>query len=75
MTQLRDQIRSQLQQQLQVHTDGTVSVPIDGVQQRFRLEATLRWRGILDQPGFFSEQNRLFFRYRDGWEQEVVALQ
>ena len=74
MTQLRDQIRSQLQQQLQVHTDGTISVQLDGQQQRFRLQTTLRHNGILDQPGFFTEQNQLRFRYRDGWEQEIVAL-
>lgn len=74
MTQLQDQIRSQLQQQLQINSDGTISVEIDGLQRRFRLEATLRTNGILDQPGFFTEQNRLYFRYRDGWEQEIVAL-
>ena len=74
MTQLRDQIRSQLQQQLQINNDGTVSVMIDGLQHRFRLEAMLRNNGILDQPGFFTEQNRLYFRYRDGWEQEIVAM-
>ncbi len=74
MVQLRDQVRSTLQQQIQVHTDGTLSVQIDGLQQRFRLEATLRWNDILDQPGFFTEQDRLHIRYRDGWEQEIVPL-
>lgn len=74
MVQLRDEVRSTLQQQLQVHTDGTLSVQVDGQLQRFRLEAALRLNGILDQPGFFSEQNRLYFRYRDGWEQEIVTL-
>ena len=64
-----------MQQQLQVHTDGTLSVQLeDGQLQRFRLKAALRWNGILDQPGFFTEQNRLHFRYRDGWEQEIVSL-
>lgn len=74
MVQLRDQVRSTLQQQLQVHIDGTLSVQLDGQQQRFRLSAAMRWNGALDQPGFFTEQNRLYFRYRDGWEQEVVSL-
>lgn len=74
MVQLRDQVRTTLQQQLQVHTDGTLSVQVDGQLQRFRLTAALRSNGILDQPGFFTEQNRLYFRYRDGWEQEVVSL-
>ena len=74
MVQLRDEVRSTLQQQLQVHTDGTLSVQVDGQLQRFRLEAALRLNGILDQPGFFSEQNRLYFRYRDGWEQEIITL-
>src|SRR5690606_28409790 len=68
MVQLRDQVRTMFQQQLQTHTDGTISVQIEGKLHRYRLEATLRWRGIVDQPGFFSEQNRLHFRYRDGWE-------
>lgn len=74
MAQLRDQVRAMLQEQLQIHTDGTVSVRIEGKLHRYRLEATLRWRGIVDQPGFFSEQNRLYFRYRDGWEQGIVQL-
>ncbi len=75
MVQLRDQVRSTLQQQLQVHTDGTLSVQLENGQlQRFRLAAALRWNGILDQQGFFTEQNRLHFRYRDGWEQEIVSL-
>jgi len=74
MVQLRDEVRSTLQQQLQVHTDGTLSVQIDGQLQNFRLAAALRSNGILDQPGFFTEQNRLHFRYRDGWEQEIVSL-
>jgi len=47
MVQLRDEVRSTLQQ-LQVHTDDTLSVQIDGQLQNFR--------------------------YRDGWEQEVVSL-
>lgn len=72
--QLRDQVRSQLQQQLHIHPDGTLSVQLEGHQHRYRLGAALRWRGIVDQPGFFAEQNRLHFRYRDGWEQEIVSL-
>lgn len=72
--QLRDQVRSQLQQQLQIHPDGTLTVQLEGHQHRYRLRAALRWRGIVDQPGFFTEQNRLHYRYRDGWEQEIVSL-
>lgn len=74
MVQLRDQVRSTLRLQLQTHTDGTISVQQDGLQHRYRLRATLRWNGILDQPGFFTEENRLRFRYRDGWEQEIVSI-
>lgn len=74
MVQLRDQVRAMLQEQLQIHTDGTISVQIEGKLHRYRLEAILRWRGIVDQPGFFTEQNRLHFRYRDGWEQEITQL-
>ncbi len=74
MVQLRDQVRSTLRLQLQTHTDGTISVQQDGLQHRYRLTATLRRSGILDQPGFFTEGNRLRFRYRDGWEQEIVSI-
>lgn len=74
MVQLRDHVRSMLHLQLQTHTDGTISVQISGLQHRYRLAATLRWRGIVDQPGFFTEENRLRFRYRDGWEQEIVSI-
>ncbi|WP_374567618.1 hypothetical protein [Nitrosomonas sp.] len=74
MVQLRDQVRSTLRLQLQTHTDGTISVQQDGLQHRYRLRATLRWSGILDQPGFFTEESRLRFRYRDGWEQEIVSM-
>jgi|CXWL01.1.fsa_nt_gi hypothetical protein len=74
MVQLRDQVRSTLHLQLQTHTDGTISIQQDGLQHRYRLTATLRWSGILDQPGFFTEENRLRFRYRDGWEQEIVSI-
>lgn len=74
MVQLRDQVRSTLRLQLQTHTDGTISVQQDGLQHRYRLVATLRWSGILDQPGFFTEESRLRFRYRDGWEQEIVSI-
>lgn len=74
MVQLRDQVRSTLHLQLQTHTDGTISVQQDGLQHRYRLAATLRWSGILDQPGFFTEESRLRFRYRDGWEQEIVSI-
>lgn len=74
MAQLRDQVRSTLQLQLQTHIDGTVSVQLDGQQYRYRLAAALRSNGILDQPGFFTEQNRLRFRYRDGWEQEIISI-
>lgn len=52
MVQLRDHVRSMLHLQLQTHTDGTISVQISGLQHRYRLAATLRWRGIVDQPGF-----------------------
>ncbi|MCB1984667.1 MAG: hypothetical protein H6936_04715 [Burkholderiales bacterium] len=74
MIQLRDQVRTLLREQLQLHTDGTISVRVAGQLLRYRLEATLRWSNILDHPGFFMEQNRLYFRYRDGWEQELVPL-
>ncbi|MCP5245830.1 MAG: hypothetical protein H6937_07735 [Burkholderiales bacterium] len=74
MIQLRDQVRTLLQTQLQLHTDGTISVQSAGELLRYRLEATLRLSNRLDQPGFFIEQNRLYFRYRDGWEQELVPL-
>ena len=74
MLQLRDQVRSTLQLKLQTHTDGTVSVQQEGLQHRYRLAAKLRWSGILDQPGFFTEENRLRFRYRDGWEQEISSI-
>lgn len=74
MVQLRDQVRSTLRLELQTHTDGTISVQQDGLQHRYRLTATLRWSGLIDQPGFFTEESRLRFRYRDGWEQEIVSI-
>lgn len=73
--QLRDRIRSQVQQQLVLNLDGTFDLNVEGEQLRFRLNAELRWSDILDQPGFYTEGNRILLRYRDGWEQEVVPVQ
>lgn len=74
LLQLRDQVRTQVQQQLAVDTDGTITVPINGNTARYRLNAQLRWSGVLDQPGFIREGDRLFLRYRDGWEQEIIEI-
>lgn len=72
--QLRDQIRSLTNQQLVFDTNGMFTLEIDGELTPFRLHSSLRQSGILDQPGFFSEQDRIYFRYRDGWEQEIVSM-
>ena len=72
--QLRDRIRAQIQQQLVLSPDGTFNLNVDNEQLRFRLNAELRWSDILDQPGFYTEGNRILLRYRDGWEQEVVPI-
>ena len=72
--QLRDRIRQQVQQQLMLDPDGSFGLMVDSQQLRFRLNAELRWSGVLDQPGFYTEGNRILLRYRDGWEQEVVQL-
>ena len=72
--QLRDHVRNTVQQQLRLNIDGTFDLEIDGLQLRFRLAATLRQSEILDQPGFFMLQNRTYFRYRDGWEQELLQV-
>jgi|GEM_PF-2581047 len=73
--QLRDRIRSQIQQQLMLDPDGTFGLVVDSEQLRFRLNAELRWSDILDQPGFYTEGNRILLRYRDGWEQEVIPVE
>lgn len=70
--QLRDRIRNMIQQQLVFNTDGTFTLNVDGVLTQFRLSSMLRQSGILDQSGFFWVEDKLYFRYRDGWEQEVV---
>jgi len=70
--QLRDHVRNTVQQQLRLNIDGTFDLELDGLQLRFRLAAMLRHSDVLDQPGFFMLQNRTYFRYRDGWEQEVL---
>lgn len=72
--QLRDHVRNTVQQQLMLNIDGTFDLEIDGLQLRFRLAATLRQSEVLDQPGFFVLQNRTYFRYRDGWEQEILQV-
>lgn len=72
--QLRDHVRNTVQQQLRLNIDGTFDLEIDGLQLRFRLAATLRQSEVQDQPGFFMLQNRTYFRYRDGWEQEIVQV-
>lgn len=72
--QLRDRVREQLEQQVVMDTDGTFTLNIDGEQRRFRLAPELRWSNILGQPEFVSEGSRVFLRYRDGWEQEIIEL-
>lgn len=72
--QLRDAVRAQLQQQLVMQTDGTFALEVNGLQRRFRLAAELRWSNMLEQPAFVTEGNRVFWRYRDGWEQEIIPL-
>ncbi|MBT8145568.1 MAG: hypothetical protein KJN90_01870 [Gammaproteobacteria bacterium] len=72
--QLRDQVRNTVQQQLRLNIDGTFDLEVDGLQLRFRLSAMLRQSEVLDQPGFFMLQNRTYFRYRDGWEQEILQV-
>lgn len=74
MVQLRDQVRAQVRQELVLNTNGTITIEVDGNTFRYRLNAQLRWSGILDEPGPFREGNRLFLRYRDGWEQEIIPL-
>lgn len=71
--QLRDHIQSAAGQQLAFNTRGEFMLEVDGVLMRFRLSSLLRQSGLFDQAGFFTEQNRLFFRYRDGWEQEIIT--
>ena len=72
--QLRDQVRSMTQQQLVFNADGTFTLDVEGVLTQFRLRSTLLQSGVLDQPGFFTEGTRTYFRYRDGWEQEIVSV-
>jgi len=72
--QLRDQIRATVQQQLMINADGTFQLNVEGEMLRFRLNAELAWTDELDNPGFYSEGERILLRYRDGWAQEVIRL-
>ncbi len=72
--QLRDQVRAAVQQQLMLNTDGTFQLLIGEENLRFRLNAQLAWTDELDQPGFYTDGDRILLRYRDGWAQEVVLL-
>ena len=72
--QLRDHIRSLTDQQTMFDTNGQFSLEIDGELMHFRMNSALIQSGILDQPGIFSEADRIYIRYRDGWEQEIVGL-
>ncbi len=72
--QLRDHIRSEIQQQLVFNTSGVFTLEVDGVLTQFRLSSLLQQSGILNQSVFFSEENRIYFRYRDGWVQEIVSV-
>jgi hypothetical protein len=72
--QLRDRAREEVQQQLVMDPDGIFVLDIEGEPRRFRLAAALRWSGVIGQPGFVPEGNRIHLRYRDGWEQEIVEL-
>lgn len=72
--QLRDRIRAQVQQQLHIAPDGTFVIEVNGESRRYRLSAEMRWSGQLDQPGFYTEGARIYLRYRDGWEQEIVEI-
>ena len=72
--QLRDRVQEQLQQQVVMGTDGMFNLEVDGEQRSFRLAAQLRWSNVLGQPEFVNEGDRVFLRYRDGWEQEVIEL-
>ncbi|MGV3591262.1 MAG: hypothetical protein ACO1PZ_06195 [Gammaproteobacteria bacterium] len=72
--QLRDQIRLQVQQQLAMNPDGTFFVLRGGQFIRYRLQAELHDSGIIDAPGLYQVGSRLFMRYRDGWEQDIVIV-
>lgn len=74
LTQLRDHVREEVQQELLMDIDGTFALDIEGQQRRFRLAPGLQWSGITGQPGFILEGDRIHLRYRDGWEQEIVEL-
>ncbi|MCB1669756.1 MAG: hypothetical protein R3F41_05250 [Gammaproteobacteria bacterium] len=72
--QLRDQVRTAVQQQLMLNADGTFQLMFGEQTLRFRLNAELAWTDELDHPGFYTEGDRILLRYRDGWAQEVVLL-
>lgn len=72
--QLRDLVREQLQQQLMMETDGTFLINIDGVLRRFRLATELRLTNSQGQTELVPTGERLYLRYRDGWEQEVIEI-
>jgi hypothetical protein len=73
--QLRDQIRSTVQQELMLNSDGTFQLSLGEQIFRFRLSAELAWSDDPDHPGFYTEGDRILLRYRDGWEQEVLLLE
>lgn len=72
--QLRDHVRELLQQQIVMEMDGTILVNIDAEQRRFRLAATLHYSDITGQTAFVTKGDRLYLRYRDGWEQEIIEI-
>lgn len=72
--QLRDRVREQFAQQVVMDTEGNFTLLLDGAQRKFRLATQLRWSNILGQTQFVSEGSRVFLRYRDGWEQEIIEL-
>ncbi len=71
--QLRDHIRNITDQQLIFDTNGLFTLEVDGEMMQFRLNSLLHQSGILDQPGIFSEESRIYIRYRDGWEQDIIG--